>query len=107
MVALKLVPHRQEDSTVAAVGAPLVGKTRIIDASFWNSEVARVGEVEEIRAELHLVSLAESRGLSDAEINLTDAVAAKNIPADISETLDRRASVASPDALACRQCAEQ
>jgi hypothetical protein len=49
---LEDISQAQNDAAISAIRAPLIKEVRVVNAPFWNTEIARVRQVEEVRAKL-------------------------------------------------------
>ena len=75
-LALENIPHSHNNATISAIRSPLIEKIRIVNASFGDAEIARIGQIEEVCAKLNPLVLAEPRVLDDPEVNPVDSVSA-------------------------------
>src|SRR5207245_5731759 len=83
--SLKKVPQRQHDAAAAAVGTPLVQEIRRADGRVRNAEVARVGRVVKLRAELQRVAFGDAGILEEAQVEVPDAVGAQDVAAKVAK----------------------
>src|SRR5262249_35927691 len=103
------VPQVQEDAAAGAIGRFLIEESGGIGkACFGNTKVARIGEIEEVRAKLNGVALGKQpRSLRDAQVYVADPVGTQDVAAHVAEPVTRSAGQSGTDAGARRQGAEE
>src|SRR5262245_7044628 len=89
----KHITQRAEYPAVAAVGPPLVEEAVTVRRSIRNAEVSGIRKIEDISAKLQLVILRDSHALENAEVHLSDAIAAENVAPRVAHTGGRKACI--------------
>ena len=84
---LEHVPDADDDTTVTTVSIPLAQEARGRHDRIRCSEVACIGRVEEVSADLKPLTLTNVRVLHDAEIDVVETVGAQDVASRIADSL--------------------